>query len=175
MRKSKIALLGPESTGKTVLAKQLAGYFNTKWVPEYARQFINKLARAYEEADLLKIAKGQLQLEDEIASKLNGFLFCDTNLITIKIWSDHKYGHTAPWILNSLKTREYDFYLLMDTDISWEADPQREHPHERQELFDLHKAYLDSNQLRYSVIIGQGEERFQNATRIIENFSTPNI
>jgi len=165
----KIVILGPESTGKTTLAKQLAEHFNTEWVPEYARQYIDELDRPYEESDLLKIAKGQLQLEDEIASKSNGFLFCDTNLTTIKIWSDYKYGRTDSWILKSLNTRKYDFYLLTNIDLPWESDPQREHPNERQELFDLYKDYLESNQLRSSVITGQGNLRLQNAIKPIES------
>ena len=165
----KIVILGPESTGKTTLVKQLAEHFNTEWVPEYARQFIDELGRSYQESDLLEIAKGQLQQEDEIASKSDGFLFFDTNLITIKIWSDYKYGRTDPWILESMKTRKYDFYLLTDIDLPWESDPQREHPNERQELFDLYKDYLESNQLPFEVVWGLELNRFENALRHIKN------
>lgn len=167
----KIVLLGPESTGKSTLANQLAEYFDTQWVPEYARQYIDQLDRPYQEFDLLNIAKEQLKLEDELASRANTFLFCDTNLITIKIWSDYKYGRTDRWILESLKMRKYDFYLLMDIDLPWESDPQREHPNKRQELFDLYKAHLDSNQLGYSVLAGQENLRRQKAIRTIESLS----
>ena len=169
MEIAKIVLLGPESTGKTTLAKQLARHFDTDWVPEYARQYIDELDRPYGESDLLDIAKGQLQLEDEKAKKTNRLLFYDTNLITIKIWSEYKYGRTDAWILDSLNTRSYDFYLLMDTDLPWESDPQREHPEQRPELFDLYKKYLDENQFPFSIITGQGEMRFQYARRSIED------
>ncbi len=163
----KIVILGPESTGKSTLARQLAEHFNTEWVPEYARQYIDDLNRPYEEADLLEIAKGQIQLEDVKAQSTKGFLFCDTNLIVIKIWSDFKYGWTDPWIMESLKTRKYDHYLLMDIDLPWEPDPQREHPQQRRELFDLYKDYLESNQLPYEVVSGLKSDRFESALRII--------
>ena len=169
MTARKIVLLGPESTGKSTLTKELAEHYQTRFVPEYARQYIEELDRAYDEADLLKIAREQIQLEEQANLKPNRFLFYDTNLITIKIWSDFKYGRTDPWILESLKTRSYDFYLLVDIDLPWECDPQREHPEQRQELFDLHKNHLVLNRLPYWVISGVEEQRLQNAIEVIES------
>ena len=171
----KVVIIGPESTGKSVLSKQLAEYYETSFVPEYARQYLDVLGRPYEELDLLKIAKGQLQSEEERISESNKYLFHDTNLITIKIWSEVKYGRVDPWILYSIKTRTYDFYLLTDIDLPWEPDPMREHPEQRQELFELYKNYLDSNRLPYTEISGMGDQRFQNAIDTIESFTLSKI
>jgi len=167
----KIVILGPESTGKSILSKKLAEHYQTSFVPEFARKYINEIDRTYDESDLLKIAKGQIQLEEEGISKSNQYLFYDTNLITIKIWGEVKYGRVDLWILESLKTRRYDFYLLMDIDLPWEPDPQREHPAQRQELYDLYKKHLNSNRLSYTVVTGKEERRLQSAIEAIESFT----
>lgn len=169
----RIAIIGPESTGKSKLAKQLASHFDTVWVPEYARLYIENLSRAYEKADLLDIAKGQLKSEDELAPIAHDFLFCDTSLIVIKIWSEFKYGHTDPWIEASLNTRKYAHYLLTDIDLPWENDPQREHPNHRQELFGLYKKYLIDRELPFSIIQGKGDDRLHSGIREIKKFFNP--
>jgi very-short-patch-repair endonuclease/nicotinamide riboside kinase len=165
----KIAIIGPESTGKSDLAKGLAQHYQTTWVPEYARDYIEALDRPYDQEDLLRIAKGQIALEDEKAKEAVNYLFCDTNLIVLKIWSDHKYGETHPWILESLANRTYDFYLLSDIDIPWQADPQREHPHMREYFFNLYQDYLIENKLAFGLVTGLGPERIKQALKLIED------
>ncbi|MEL7147495.1 MAG: ATP-binding protein, partial [Bacteroidota bacterium] len=64
----RIAIVGPESTGKTTLARSLAKHLQTSWVPEFARQYLEDLGRDYQKSDLVTIARGQLKTEDE---KLN--------------------------------------------------------------------------------------------------------
>lgn len=168
----KIVILGPESTGKSMIIKQLAKHFHTRWVPEYARQYIDRLDRPYQEVDLLEIAKGQLLEEDKWCSKKHDLLFFDTNLIVIKIWSNYKYNRVDPWIVKAFKHQTYDFYLLMNIDLPWQPDQQREHPDQRKELFDLYNEHLKKNQLAYTLISGQGNQRLQNAIRAVENFLT---
>src|SRR6187402_1758917 len=97
--KKKVAIIGPECTGKSELSQYLADHFNTEWVPEYARAYLDKLRRPYTQDDLLKIAHGQLRLEDEYTIDANNFLICDTNLYVIKIWSMFKYGNCQDEIL----------------------------------------------------------------------------
>lgn len=170
----KIAIVGPESTGKSWLSEQLASHYHTLQVPEYARQFIEKLDRPYKESDLLDIAKGQVALELEISKQCNEILICDTNLIVIKIWSEFKYNTLNPWIETKLKERQYTLHLLCNTDLRWEHDEQREHPHLREELFELYHDYLQKNEIPFSIVTGEGKERLNNAIEAISNYLKSN-
>lgn len=159
----KIAIVGPESTGKSSLAEGLANHYNTVWVPEYARGFLDTLGRPYEQSDLVKIAHGQLQLEDEWMNDANGLLICDTNLVVIKIWSVFKFGNCDQEIAGLMLDRKYDLHLLTDIDLPWQPDPQREHPDKRQELFDLYEQELKNQGVPYAIIRGGNHERIQSA------------
>ena len=164
----KIVLTGPESTGKTTLAQLLADQYRVDWVPEYARNFLEGLNRPYRESDLLDIAKGQLQLEEEFAAKANPFLFCDTGMLVLKIWSEFKYGRCHPWILEQWETRHYDLYLLCGTDTNWEFDPLREHPNQREELYFLYKKALIESEKPFMELSGSLSERCQKVLAHIE-------
>jgi NadR type nicotinamide-nucleotide adenylyltransferase len=159
----RIAITGPESTGKSMLSEALAGHFRSSWVPEYAREYIGNLKRPYGKEDILAIAKGQLEREKQANGTGGKLLFCDTELIVTKIWSEVKYGSCDPWILEKIAEHRYDLYLLCDIDLPWEYDPQREHPHMRQYLFDLYRAELTERKLPFEVINGLGDTRLKNA------------
>jgi NadR type nicotinamide-nucleotide adenylyltransferase len=140
----KIILTGPESTGKTTLAQHLAEHFDTIWVPEYARKHLSESNREYTEKDLLKIAKGQVDLEKKMQKKANQFLFCDTSLLVLKIWSEYKYQQCHPYILEELEARKNDFFILCGIDVPWEFDVLREHPNDREELYQIYRTELFS-------------------------------
>ena len=164
----RIAITGPESTGKSELAKGLAGRYNTLWVPEYAREYLNKLGRPYEYEDILSIAKGQVSGEEEQLEKAQGFLFVDTEMIVLKIWCEVKYKKCHQWILDQLEKQQYDLYLLPDIDLPWQPDPLREHPDKRKELFDLYLDELKRRNLPFEIVDGFGEQRLANAVKCIE-------
>lgn len=164
----RVAITGPESTGKSTLAKELAKYFNTICVPEYARMYIDQLGRPYEQHDLLEIAKGQIKDEDTLIHKTNNLLICDTELLVIKIWSEYKYGTTDKYILSEIDRRFYDLYLLLDIDLPWENDSQREHPEKRAYFFSLFEEELKKIKANYFVISGANESRFNCAMKHIE-------
>ena len=165
----KIAITGPESTGKSMLTEQLATHYDTLWVPEYAREYIDKLDREYNQNDVLEIAKGQIRSEQEIYKKTTTALFCDTELIVTKIWSEVKYKNCNPWILQAINEHKYDLYLLCDIDLPWIEDPQRENPNQREYLFELYIKELTTRGFKYSIVSGMGEQRFENAIKIIED------
>lgn len=165
----KIAVTGPESTGKSAMAEALALEFHTVWVPEYARGYIGKLNRPYTSKDIEIIARHQIALEDELLTKANRVLICDTDLIVTKIWSGFVFGFCPDWIEKEIVNRPYDLYLLMNIDLPWQEDPQREHPDRREELFNLYKTTLEKYQLPYSVISGIGKNRQNNALEVIKN------
>lgn len=165
---SRIAIVGPECTGKTDLARTLADHYNTVWVPEYAREYLETLGRPYNQSDLNAIAAGQLHLENTLAQRANRLIFCDTNLIVIKIWSEFKYGSCDPQILSLMQQQTYDLHLLTDVDLPWQDDPLREHPHKRQELFELYEAELTNAHIPYRIIRGQSDARRLAAIQAIE-------
>jgi len=166
----RIAITGPESTGKSMLAEQLAAHYGTLWVPEYAREYLNGLNRPYEFDDLAKIARGQLAHENRLARQAGKYLFCDTELLVIKIWSLYKYHRCDPWILEELGSHPYDLYLLCDIDLPWVEDPLREHPALRKYFFDWFCRELEQMKAPFRVVSGPGPDRLQNALSIIDSF-----
>lgn len=167
----KVVITGPESTGKTILAKQLATHFNTYWVSEYAREYIDQLDRPYKKDDIFQIARTQDKRINQIKNQCEDLLFIDTHLLVTKIWSEHKYQECNPWILDRIKKEKIDLYLLCDIDLAWKADPQREHPHLRSYLFDLYKQNLESYHFNYRIIRGHGDERLNNAIQFVKQAS----
>lgn len=165
----KVVVIGPECTGKSELSEFLANCFNTRWVAEYARQYLEALNRPYEEHDLLAIARGQLQLEAREMKKANKVLICDTNLLVVKIWSYYKYGRCDKKILQIIKPHTYDLYLLTSVDIPWQEDPQREHPHKRHELWNIYKEELQRQHVPWITIQGDRKERRSAAVAAVEN------
>ena len=169
MRKiHKIAIVVPESTGKSLLSEQLAKHYNTTWVTEVARSYLQNLSRPYNFDDLSVIAKLQLAEEERLSKTANNFLFCDTNLIVIKVWSDFKYGRTEKWITDAIQKSDYSLHLLTEIDLPWEDDPLREHPQFRRQLFELYVQELNNFELGYQTVSGIGECRLKNALNHIE-------
>lgn len=166
----KIAITGPESTGKTSLSEQLASHYNTDWVPEYARMYLDTLGVPYKQGDLLEIAQGQAHAEDRALQRANKLLFSDTELTNLKIWSEFKYKTCHPWILQEIQKRHYDLYLLMYIDTPWEYDAQREHPESRRFFFDWFQRELQAQGASVKVIHGLGEQRVQNAIEAVDVF-----
>lgn len=165
----RIAITGPESTGKSRLAEQLADHFQTMFVPEFAREYIGNLHRPYVYEDILEIAKGQLKNENKICENADKMVFCDTDLIVTKIWSEHAFKKCDPWIIQNIETHPYDLYLLMNIDLPWEYDPQREHPDMRDYFFNLYEHELFSRNLPFKIISGTGEPRLTNAIKIVKD------
>lgn len=170
MNIQRIAITGPESTGKSTLCEQLAQYYHTVWNPEFARTYLNQINRPYEQNDLLLIAQGQIESEQLTLLKASNFLFCDTEPINIKIWSEHRFLNCHNWIINAIETFPYDLYLLCNIDLPWQYDPLREHPHMRQYFFDLFLKELEARHLPYTIISGTSEERANNAIKAIDCF-----
>ena len=168
----KIVLYGPESTGKSTLAKQLAEYYKTDFVPEYAREYLQKKYDQFglicQVNDMLPIAKGQMNLENT-ATKNNTLIFCDTNLLTTMVYSKIYFNYCDPILERFAKSNYYDIYLLMDIDIPWIKDNLRDRPHKRKEMFESFKNSLIKNQKSFEIISGNFEERKEKAIRIINN------
>lgn len=163
----RVALTGPESTGKTTLSRLLAEHYGTTWAQEYARYYLEQHGPGYVLADLERIAKGQLRAEQNAlqAAQLQGrpLFFCDTDLLVIKIWAEHAFGICPPWILRQIEEQRYDLVLLLNVDLPWEPDPLREHPNHRQYFYDLYQRELREQMSNYAEISGSPEERLEQA------------
>ena len=171
----KIALYGPESTGKTTLAQQLAAAFNTLWVPEFARDYLQKKWDATQQIcqpeDLLPIAIGQIQQENEALAKANQYLFCDTTLLVTKVFSELYYGSCDPILATAAQNHNYDLVFLTDVDFPWEKDDLRDKPENRQETLAVYEQALKENNKPYIKISGNKEERLTKAIQIIKDLS----
>lgn len=159
----KIAIVGPESTGKTTLTTELAGRFGGIAVPEMARFYLEERGGVYSENDLLEISRLQVLAEDAAADTATGLLICDTSLLVIRIWSEVRFGRCDTQIAIEDEKRHYDLILLTSPDLPWEPDPLREHPEGRERLFQLYYRKLLRKSNPFTVIHGSGEERTQKA------------
>ena len=160
----RIVVTGPESTGKTTLARYLARQTGFPYVPEYAREYLQERNGLYTEADLYNIARGQI--DSELFLHTNSPqqpLIADTSLLVIKIWSEHKYGRCDPRIPELLRAHPVDLYFLCAPDLPWVADPLRENPGKGDYFFKWFERELKDMNANYFIVKGIGEERQSRA------------
>lgn len=170
----KIAVIGPESTGKSNLSEYLANHFNCYWVPEFAREYCAQLDRECDMQDELNIFYGQLKKEREIFIKSlaanKELLICDTTIVTVKVWTEHVFKTCPDVVQKEFNHRHYDLYLLTNNDLPWEDDPLRNFPNEREYFFNLYLNILQENKLNFSIVSGVNLERYQNAVNAVNEF-----
>lgn len=168
----KVVLFGPESTGKSTLAKQLAEHYNTVFVPEYSRIYAEKKLQQNEtltSQDVLPIAEGQMHLENQLAPQANEVLICDTDLLETKVYAEAYYHKPCDPVVEKYALENfYDLYFLTYIDIPWEADNLRDKPHERKSMFKAFKKALESYHRPYVLLRGSMEERFELAKKHID-------
>ncbi|PKP25430.1 MAG: nicotinate-nucleotide adenylyltransferase [Bacteroidetes bacterium HGW-Bacteroidetes-2] len=170
----KVVLFGPESTGKTTLAGELALHYDTHWVPEFMREFLQKKWDVKKEKctpdDLMPIAIGQIHSENTLAKQANKILFCDTDLLELKVYSEVYYeGFCSTEIKNAVAQNQYDFYFLMYIDTIWEEDDLRDKPGEREALFSVFEKALKKEKKPYAILKGNKEERFKEAIQLVDD------
>lgn len=173
----RVVLFGPESTGKTTLSRQLSTYYGVPWVAEYAREFLQQKYDATKEVctyeDLLTIAKGQMNLENEAtdaAKKLGkSFIVCDTDLLETQVYSEIYFDmRVDPRLSEAARSNHYDLYLLTYIDTPWEPDDLRDKPHEREALFERFKCALEQNSRPFITLKGDKTTRFERAVNEID-------
>ncbi|MDR0969846.1 MAG: ATP-binding protein [Lentimicrobiaceae bacterium] len=165
----KIAITGPESTGKSSLAKSLAEIYGVKAIPEYAREYLSNFELPYTIDDIVKIAREQERLIKEKATTSDKILIADTELLVCKIWTIFVFNKVPEFIRKAFAEQQFDLYLLCDIDLAWEADPLRENPSksERKQLFEMYRVALEQANCCYAIISGKDEQRVQNAIKMI--------
>jgi NadR type nicotinamide-nucleotide adenylyltransferase len=167
----RIAVVGPESTGKSVMAQYLAEQLDTVAVPEYARYYCEGLERNYTLADEMAMFRGQWALENALKPfAQDNILICDTMVLTIKVWCDHLFGETPAEVLHSVLQKPYDYYLLMDIDLPWVDDPLRDFPDQRAHFMAIWHQELKELNAPYQVISGIGEDRLKAGLNAVRYF-----
>ena len=166
----RISLTGPESAGKSTLAAQLAAHYGTVCVPEYARQYLEAHGARYALPDLEAIAHGQLAAEDAAAGQARRLLFCDTDLLVLKIWAENAFGTCPAWVLAALEKPRYALTLLLAPDLPWAPDPLREHPDpaQRWHFYGLYRQELTQRGWPFAEISGPPAQRLARAVAAVE-------
>lgn len=192
----KIVIIGPESTGKSTLCEQLAKHYHTIWCPEFAREYLLKNGMNYTYDDLLKIAKGQLALEDAavktvasgqltvdshspatavakggvVSNNQDKLLFIDTDMYVMKVWCEFVFEKCHLWIIDQIVERQYALYLLCNVDLPWSKDELREYPdlETRKKLYHIYKDIMINQPVPWVDIRGDCEERLERAVRAID-------
>jgi len=166
----RIAVTGPESTGKTTLANQLAEFYNGQCIAEFARDYVEKLPRHYTYDDVEAIAK--IQVEQYVTTKsASGLLFFfDTWLIITKVWFNWVFNKTPFWLEDRINDCPIDLFLLCLPDLPWETDPVRENGGEnRLRLLDQYRNELQHYGFNFVEIEGIGEVRLKSAIDAMNN------
>jgi NadR type nicotinamide-nucleotide adenylyltransferase len=164
----KIAITGPESTGKSTLARDLARHYRTIFVPEFARFYLEAFSANYSATEVLEMARGQMVTGQALLEQAEKILLFDTDLSVFKIWYEHAYGECPEWLNQAFTQQTYDLYLLMNIDLEWQPDPLREHPHLRDYFFQKYYNLLTEQGFPVQVISGQAEKRLATAIKYID-------
>ena len=169
----RIAVTGPESSGKSTLCEALAILYNGVAIPEYAREYLLKCGGIYFQRDLDIIATGQVESWDNSSSA--EFIFCDTEMLVMKIWSNYKYGECSELIMNHLKEQTFDHYFVCSPDIPWEYDPLRENSSNRDELFEIYLKELKNHRFNFTIVEGDVDNRLKTCKEVIQKLSLPHL
>jgi NadR type nicotinamide-nucleotide adenylyltransferase len=162
-----IAVTGTESTGKSTLCDALAAHYHTIYVPEQSRIYLEQRGRQWQYEDVLAIARQQ-QAANLAALRTNyPIVFCDTELIAIKVWLQFYNLHCPRWIDAAIAADSYTHYLLMDIDMPWVADALRQNPNDRQKLFKAFVHELQWYSKPYTIVSGNEKLRTANAMSAI--------
>ena len=171
----RVVVTGPESTGKTTLARRLSERFSTEWVPEFARGYLDgKFAGEAipsppcEEGDIPEIARGQIAGEGAAARRANRLLVCDTDLYLTRLYAEEFFGSSPDWIGKEAARRPYDLHLLLDVDVPWVGDPQRDRPHRRRDLLLRLQGWLEADGRAYRIVSGDWDARWRQAVAAVE-------
>jgi nicotinamide riboside kinase len=168
----KIAVTGPESTGKSSICQIYGEKLNAMIVPEFARLWLeSKPSYRYTFEDVEWMAQEQFRLQSEAMQSESNLLLFDTDMLVYRVWMDVVFGECPMWIETESAHDTFDFTLLMDIDLAWEADPLREHPHLREELFFRYLNLLENSKRPFGIVNGHASERYQNSLTLLKEHS----
>ena len=163
VRIRRICVTGPESTGKTTLARQLAELTRAEWIPEASRIYAERVDRELVASDVSPIAREHLALADPAAERARSRgagLVLDTDLVSTMVYARHYYDAVPAWIRNAERARRADLYLLCDVDVPWVADGVRDRPTDREAMFDQFRRALARRRANVIVVRGEWDARW---------------
>lgn len=165
-----VALLGPESTGKSTLSRRLAEHFHTVDVQEYARDAVDWHDATFElmPIDIEDLCSGQARRVEEARRHADRLLFADTEAITSQVWSEIYFQQVPSSVREAANTQRFALYLLLDVDVPWVDDGTRSFGHLRERHFGLLREELERRGLPYLVLSGDWEERYRRAVAAVE-------
>lgn len=156
-----VCTVGPESTGKTTICRELARRFGVPWLGEYAREYLD--GRPYGAEDVAAIAREQMRREAALLASAESGVVLDTDLAVVVVWWSERFGAVPDWLEHAFAAQSPRLYLLCRPDLPWEADPLRESPGNLDRLYARYRALLVERQLPFVEIGGRGEARFEAA------------
>ena len=167
----RIAVVGPECTGKTTLCRDLAAHYVTTWAPEYLREWVDEHPGSdplVGYADTVEIATRHAAREDERAAAASRVVFFDTDALMSQIYSAWYFGRVHADLAALAKARRPDHTLLLAPDVPWIADGQRDLPEGREAMFQLLEDALADHKRKFDVISGDWANRTERAKHVID-------
>lgn len=163
-----VVVFGPESTGKTTLARELAEHYQTTWVPEYLREYLDGKGAPCTPDDLPHVVAGQRAAAEAARTRARRVVISDTDPLTTLVYSRWYYGEVPAWLEEAVRDSAPDHYMLLDVDVPWVPDVHRDEPHRRAELLEAFRDALDARGRSYTLIRGDWESRRRMAFATID-------
>jgi len=169
-----VVFLGAPSTGKTTIARKMADEFKTVWMPEYGREYWeqNQVNRRLSLAQLVEIAEGHIEREENLLQQANRYLFTDTNAITTYMFSLYYHGTAAHAVteLAVMAFSRYDVVFLCDVDIPYDDTWDRSGDANRSVFQKQIMNDLIVRKIPFFMLRGSVEERMHYVKSVLANF-----
>lgn len=167
-----VVITGAESTGKSTLTEQLAAHFDTLFMPEIARSYVEGLNRKYTYDDVEQIAKLQVENLNNLVTQQVPLVFVDTWLIITKVWFEFVYNETPGWLIDEIQKTKIDLFLVCDIDLPWIYDPVRENGGENRNILqNLYIKNIIEFGYNYKIVQGTNNDRLSNAIKFVEELN----
>jgi NadR type nicotinamide-nucleotide adenylyltransferase len=164
-----VAFTGPESTGKSSLATEMARHFNVPLLPEYAREYFQGYIGDYGPEDIIRILREHKSRVQQLMNEGHPMFILDTDVLVLKIWMECKFGLKHPDIESEWAAQPVDIYFLCKPDIPWEWDPLRENPNDRDTLFEKYLEALTDSKRVFHIVKGEKEDRICQVKQVLSS------